>query len=510
MRRLLIAALALAALASPINTAGLHAQVRNAAGGVTFNFQDADLSYVISMLAQAAGLRYVYSDMPAKNVTVRTSDPVPTADVVNLIKSLAEANGVSVVEQNGFLTLRGTPVQQGVQQDLRQLYVLRLKHARAPVLASTLQQLFGGSGSSTGRQSTAQSLSQQIQSLQQQGGRAGNQITIPNMTFQVGGAAGAAPTIVPDELTNSLLIRAMPNDWAVIQQAIQTLDLRPLQVVIEVIIAEVQHSNNLNLGTTISGTKNDTELGDVTGSVKGADTTSAFTLSILRQGNIDIQATLSAFAAKGNVRILSRPVIVAQNNTEAIINVGTEVPFVQASQSLAGNNGGTFNQVVQYRDVGTILTILPTINPDGYVNMEVQQTVSNQTNETLFNAPIINTREATTMILARDGQTVAIGGLVDKQTTKRRAGIPILKDIPLIGWLFGTETSSDVNNELFLFLTPHVVMTDADADRMKNELEKASEQLGPLRPIAPLIPPKQDTLPRGRVIPDSIRPDTIR
>jgi general secretion pathway protein D len=146
------------------------------------------------------------------------------------------------------------------------------------------------------------------------------------------------------------------------------------------------------------------------------------------------------------------------------------------------------------------------------MNMAVSQTVSNATNEVQFNAPVINTREAVTQILAKDGQTVAIGGLIDHTVSKRRGGIPFLKDIPLIGWLFGSTTESDANSELFLFLTPHVVMSDEDADRMKSEIEKNSSLLDPLLPITPFI------TPRGSMIrPDTsvkviktIKPDSIK
>jgi type II secretion system protein D len=513
MRRMLIAALMLVAFVLPgtYSASAAHAQnpVRTTPGGITFNFQDADLSYVVSMLAQAAGLRYVYSDMPQKPVTMRSNDPVSPAAVISLIRALAESNGVTVTEQDGFLRLQGMAQVQGQQADPRQLYIIRLKHARAPVLANTLSALFGGAlNPNTGRANTSQTLSGQLQNLQR--AQQQNQtITIPNFTIR-GGSGDASALIIPDELTNSLLIRAIPTDYQVINQAVQTLDLRPLQVVIEVIIAEVQHSKSLDVGLSIRGNRDDTNIGDVAGGLR-SDTSSAFTLHVLRQGSIDVDATLSAFAARGTVRILARPIIQAQNNQEASITVGSEVPFVQASQSLPTNTGGALNQVIQYRDVGTVLVITPTINPDGYVNMAISQTVSNATNEVQFNAPIINTREAVTQLLARDGQTVAIGGLIDHQTTRRRGGIPFLKDIPLIGWLFGTTTENDTNNELFLFLTPHVVLNDEDADRMKRQIETNSKLLEPFAPITPFITPRAggipDTLPK---VIRPIRPDTIK
>src|SRR5262249_16231029 len=149
-----------------------------------------------------------------------------------------------------------------------------------------------------------------------------------------------------------------------IQQAIQAMDLRPLQVLIEVLIAEVQRTKGLNLSGAArvqQHNRGDTTT-DILASLTG-DLTNNFLINVIRGGAINVNAALSALASRGHVQILSRPVILAQNNQEARILVGSEQPFVQVSQTQVGTVAQ--NQVVQYRDVGTQLTILPTINPDG-------------------------------------------------------------------------------------------------------------------------------------------------
>jgi general secretion pathway protein D len=201
------------------------------------------------------------------------------------------------------------------------------------------------------------------------------------------------------------------------------------------------------------------------------------------------RATLSALSATGQVRILSRPVILAQNNQQARILVGTQQPFIQLSQTLPTDPTGSRNQVVQYREVGTVLSILPTINEDGYVNLAIAQEVSSATAETQFGAPIISTREAETQLLARNGQTVVLGGLVDQQVDRVRQGIPILKDIPILGYLFGTTQERNGSSELFLFLTPYIVATDQDADVLFDHIEAEREMLAPYVPIEPITPP---------------------
>ena len=495
--------LSLACLAAP---AAAQQAVQQTQQGLILNFQDVDLAYVISALAQAANLNVTYLDLPQKLVTVRTSQPVTPADVAALIRSLAQANGVQVTEENGFMRLQGS---SGEEQVPRQLFIQRLRHARAPVLAQTLQALFGGGTTVRGASAAqaAATLSQQLRQMQIEAAqlRAQGQPVPQEFTIQSGFAGDllAPVTIVPDEVTNSLLVRASAQDWLVIQQAIQSLDLRPLSVVIEVIIAEVRRTDELNVGTAFSAIDADEDVEVEQPGVIGDD---QFTLRYVHTGDINVEVTLSALAATGDVRILSRPLVQAQNNQEARILVGSQRPFVAVQRSLPTSEV-SFDQVVQYRDVGTSLTILPTINDDGYVNLAVTQEVSSATNETQFDAPVISTREATTQILARNGQTVVIGGLVDRQRDRVRAGIPFLKDIPILGYLFGTTREFEANSELFLFLTPYIVTNDEDADRLLRELEAKADMLDHIAPIQSLLPIIIRAVP-----PDTVRipPDTVR
>jgi len=294
--------------------------------------------------------------------------------------------------------------------------------------------------------------------------------------------------IVPEEATNALLVRAEPTDWDVIRQAIESLDLRPLQVLIEVLIAEVRRTSDFQVGTSGRVGRDSANAGTrVVGTLKGT-TAGDFVLNVMRVGRVNVDVALSALASSGQVRILSRPVLLAQNNQEAKILIGSERPFIQVFRSLP-TDAAVRDQVVQYRDVGTSLAILPTINDDGYVNLQVAQQVSTATAETQFGAPIISTREASTHLFVRDGQTVVIGGLVERQRDQTKSGIPILKDLPLIGGLFGSVSDNKSNSELFVFLTPHVIATDDDADRAREGVKRGAELLQEQLPqTAPLIP----------------------
>jgi general secretion pathway protein D len=374
------------------------------------------------------------------------------------------------------------------------LFVYRLKHARATKLAGTLQAIFGDAGN---RQSSAvggRGPSTLSQELRQQRVPPTDTGQTPQVNVELGstkttsipGQLRGEVQIVADEATNSLLIRAQAQDWEVLRESIETLDLRPLQVLIEVLIAEVQNTRDFQLG--ISGRVGDdsAKAGNSASASLQGSSTGDFAMRIMRVGRINIEVALSALSSRGNVRILSRPVLLAQNNQEARILIGSERPFVQVFRSLP-TDAAVRDQVVQYRDVGTQLTLTPTINEDGYVNLQLAQQVSNATAEVQFGAPVISTREASTHLFVHDGQTVVIGGLVDRQQDRSRSGVPILKDIPLLGLLFGTTQRSETRSELFLFLTPHIIATDEDADRVREGATMGTDLLKRNLPLTPLI-----------------------
>ena len=136
---------------------------------------------------------------------------------------------------------------------------------------------------------------------------------------------------------------------------------------------------------------------------------------------------------------------------------------MQVSRLLPTDNNNQ-DRVVQYRDVGTKLRVRPTINQDGYVSLSIQQEINAATTEVAFDAPVISTREATTQVFVRDGQTIMLGGLKDQQRDRSRSGVPILSGLPIIGALFGSTSRNDSDTELYLCITPRILRNDADAD----------------------------------------------
>jgi general secretion pathway protein D len=472
------------AIAAPVAAQDTSA-VRPVGDSISVRFVDADIRGVIQALGRYLPKPVLVGAIQPVRVSLETPAPVPRAAVRELLKGLVESQNLEFSEDSSFFRITtalsrplapggavggagltpGVPGQGGGA--VVQLFVIRLKHARASDVAATVNLLFGAGGEFSGRAGLSHpTLSDELRR---------NVVPPAGTPSPAGGAQapGAATkpatlsgqvTIVPDELTNALLIRASREDFEVLRQGVEQLDIRPLQVLIEVMIVEARHDRTFSFGSDLflppqsldkgNGTVEATSVGGGLGDL---------VIHLMNLGHAEIDATLRAAASKGDVQIVSRPVLLASNNTEARLLVGSQRPFVQVSRSLPTDTP-TRDQVVQYRDVGTRLTIRPTINQDGYVSLVVQQEVNAATSEVQFDAPVISTREAVTQVLVRDGQTIVLGGLRDQQRERTQSGVPILSSIPIIGGLFGSADRRKTETELYLFLTPRILKTDADAD----------------------------------------------
>ncbi len=307
------------------------------------------------------------------------------------------------------------------------------------------------------------------------------------------------PRISIEATTNQLLVMANDSDWIQIEQLLRSIDLRPQQVLIEVTIAEVSRNNDLNAGLAGNVTYRSGRTLDSLGRALPAASTAREIISrfIGSSGSIDYNLALSALQTQGDVRVLSLPIIIAQNNFPAYLNVGQTLPFPATSSTSL--TGGVPTTVVTYNQVGvgTTLNITPIINRDGYVNLTVSQTDNSASPDPISGSYIISNREASTSIFLRSGQTTVVGGLAGRSQTKSSTGIPVLRNIPIIGpLLFGSVQQQDRTSELFLFLTPHIISSDEDVDTMKQLLKDSSELL--------------KDVPVARIRPDTIRPDTTQ
>jgi general secretion pathway protein D len=478
MRRTLGLAMALAAGMAELPAA----QAQDAAPGrdsVALRFIDADLRLVVQALGQSLSKPLLMVGIPGVRVTLETPTPVPRSAVPGLLAGLVEAHGLELREEAEFFKVQQKPAPvvqptppvgpaaDRTPQDAEvALHVIRLKHARAADVAATINLLFGGTGAFAGGGGIGETLSDELRGQLmppvQPGPPAGGR------TERGGNGAFAGDvTIVPDELTNSLLVRATAEDFATLAAAVEQVDIRPLQVLIEVLIVEARRDRGFSLNTSLFKPEHgEGEPTTWTGQVQaGSSGLSDLVIRLMNLGKADIDAALAVSETRGEVSIVSRPVLLASNNTEARFLVGSQRPFVQVSRSLP-TDAPQRDQVIQYRDVGTKLRVRPTINQDGYVALQIQQEVNAATGEVAFDAPVISTREAVTQLLVRDGQTIVIGGLTDQQQERNSSGVPLLSGLPLIGGLFGGSSRRATRTELYLFLTPRILRDDPDVDRV--------------------------------------------
>jgi type II secretory pathway component GspD/PulD (secretin) len=467
--------------------------VRQADGGIMIDFPNTEMRLVVAALADAAGLNLIWGDLPQKTVNLRTSTPIPAAQVRVYLESLLRANQLELRDEGGGL-LRvvstapaaapaapagapGYAAPRG-QPGAVAVFVHPMRHAPAEDVARSLGALFGIGDGSWGGEERPRSLTDELRG--QAIGPDGNAPAAQGNTAARGISAQLSGPVAlfPDQRTNSLLIRASHADYQTLADAITRLDTRPLQVLIEVVIAEVRRDRQFSLGVDFRVADQPVDGRDeiIGGELPGGGSAGDVVLRIMRLGAVDAGVVLRALSANGDVNILSRPVILAQNNEEARIMVGDQRPFIQISRALPTDNAAR-DQVIQYRDVGTRLTIRPTINPDGYVTLTVLQEVSSATDVTQFGAPVISTREAETRLLVKDGHTVVIGGLIDQTRTSTASGVPLLKDLPLLGHLFRSTTRRNNVSELFLFLIPHVLYSDDDVDAATGLIRERAPRL---------------------------------
>jgi len=456
---------------------------------VSVRFMDVDLRSAVDALSPYLDRPVVFgSSVPGARVTLETPHPVARRDVFDLLVGLLASQNLELARDSTLYRIESKTPAAAAQPTaptntssrppgVVQLYVIHLHHARAADVAATVNALYGRASAFGEIGAThPQTLDQQLSAVQVPPSGT------PRPPDVVGAVAGRPATftgdvtIVPDPRSNSLLIRADADDFALIQAAVNELDTRPLQVLIEVVIAEVQRNTSLGYGVDatlppahVNGTQ-----ATISGSQTGAGLTDVI-VQAMHVTSLNINATLTAAEERGDVKILSRPVVIAANNQPATINVGSQRPFVQVSRTLPTDNTAR-DQVVEYKDVGTKLTVVPTISPDGYVGLDVTQEIDNATTEVAFDAPVISTRSVQTQLLLKDGQTVALGGLTDSQHEVSQGGIPLLSRIPLLGGLFGHASRQTSEDEIYLFLTPHVIRTDQDADSLTQPMLKRANK----------------------------------
>ncbi len=333
------------------------------------------------------------------------------------------------------------------------------------------------------------------------GGAAGANPLLGGLSNSGGAATANTMRIIPNPENNAILVYATGEEEATIEAMLHKIDILPLQVRIDVIIAEVDLTDALQYGTEfyfrhhgLSGA-----LGQAASAILGAGNPTTgnpgFSFGVSgASGDLVVQALQGITT----VKILSSPELLVLDNETASLQVGNLVPYLSAqTTNLVSANDAVTNSI-NYQKTGVITQVTPRVNSGGLVTLDISQEVAGiasgstttGTSGSTINSPTFTDRAIQSRIVAQDGQTVGIAGLITDNLNRGNTGIPILKDIPIISLLTSTQTNNRTRTELLVLLTPHVVHNQRDARSLTDDLR---EQL----PRAAFVPYEVQSLPRG-------------
>jgi general secretion pathway protein D len=289
--------------------------------------------------------------------------------------------------------------------------------------------------------------------------------------------------IIADATTNSLVIWAAPREYRKIRRALEQLDILPLQVLIEATVAEVTLTDELTYGVEWflqSGEFSFTLSRDSARQVRPQFPG----FSALLAGT-DVRVVLSALEQVTDVNVVSSPHLLVLDNQTARLQVGDQVPItVQQATAVTDPDAPIVNSI-ELRDTGVILSVTPRVNVSGLVILELEQEVSNVVeSETRTSSeqatPTISTRQISSTVAIRSGETIVLGGLIQDNQNRSVSGLPFLARLPIVGALFGTRGRNLNRTELLVLLTPRVVRGVEDARAITGELRRRLRSIAPL------------------------------
>ena len=333
--------------------------------------------------------------------------------------------------------------------------------------------------------------------------------------------------IIAEPVSNTLLISATPFYFMEMKRMIERIDAQPPQVVIQVLIAEVQLTNDEEFGvewggqssvlfqrgllpaaTATGGVTNaatpgfifnttvSPNLGNSTLTSPGAvgfqglqnlgvglsSPTAGIGGFVFQASSQNFGLLVRALKAQGRVDVLSRPQVTVADNQTGYVQVGENYPYLSAS---IVSGVGTAEQSIGYNPIGVTMRVTPRVNPDGKVLMRVEPQVSGIASTTVTltaggpTLPAFTVETVQTTVIASSGETIVLGGLVSKQDTRMENGYPIFKDIPYLGAFFRYRSHSVLRNEVLIIMTPHIIRSEVDQARILAEESAAHTHVHP-------------------------------
>ncbi|WP_051563828.1 secretin N-terminal domain-containing protein [Enterovibrio calviensis] len=284
-------------------------------------------------------------------------------------------------------------------------------------------------------------------------------------TAKVSGS-GELGTAVVDSNRNAIIFRGSGEEWLKLRPLMDELDKPTPSVMIDVLLAEVTLNDKEGLGVDWSNVSTDLLGKDlIMGTANGVGATG---LNLTLNSGGQTRAVLNAFYDNKQAVIRSSPKLMVRSGEEASIEVGNEIPVVTGTSQSSEDGNAPINKTVQYRKTGVILSIKPTVQASGVVDLQVSQELSESqdtgTGEEL--TPTIMNRKVETTLTLRDGGSVMLAGLISNSKGAGEIGVPILGQIPWLGSLFRSKSESNDRTELVIMITPYVIRNFDEAQRL--------------------------------------------
>jgi general secretion pathway protein D len=270
-----------------------------------------------------------------------------------------------------------------------------------------------------------------------------------------------------------------------IEAVVRRLDIVPLQVMIAATIAEVTLNDQLQYGLQyfLKNGASKTEFSTaVAGALSATDIAGVFPGFNYVFSTANQNVVLNLLRAVSKVTVISSPQLLVLDHQTAGLEVGAQVPIVTQTAQSVVTTGAPLVNSIDYRNTGVILQVTPRVNSSGLVTLDIDQEVSDvaPTTSSTIDSPTINDRHIISSVVVKDGETIALGGLISENRNDSKTGIPVLGDIPWVGPLFRSTDRSVGRTELLVMLSPRVVRNSNEAAAMTNDL------LGSMRTIQPL------------------------
>jgi len=288
-------------------------------------------------------------------------------------------------------------------------------------------------------------------------------------------------SVIADEENNVLLVRATPSDYDKVLKVIRKLDVLPLQVLVEATIVEVALEDELRYGLQwfFKSSVGDKNIRGTLGQfplVSPTDPTPTGSLTVFDAAGARL--LLDLLATDSKINVISSPTLMVQDNRSATIRVGDRVP-VRTSETT--NTSGVINDpvdpsalvtsTIQYQDTGVLLEVKPRINAGGMIALEITQEVNDvkETTTSGIDSPTITQRRINTNVAIQSGETLVLGGLIQENNSRTSEGLPFLRNIPVLGWAFGSQGKQLKRTELVVMITPTAVTTLDEAGDVTQE-----------------------------------------